>query len=128
MTERLRHMPTPLVACAAILVVTVAVAWHAIGPVGAAGAALGVALVVASYTASNLAIAWADKINPRLVLPVGLGMYVTKFSLFGVMMLEIGHLDWPGRIPMAVGIVLAVVGWNGTQIWWTVRHAHPYGA
>jgi xanthine/uracil permease len=78
-----------------------------------------------SYTLTTVAVAWADSINPRLVFPVGMGMYIAKFSLLGVMMIAVAGTDWPGRIPMAVGIVLGVVAWTGTQIWWTVRTSRP---
>jgi len=124
--ERVRHLRVALPICGALLIVAGVVAWAVRGPAGAAGAAVGVALVVASYTASTLAIAWADSVNPRLVLPVGMGMYVTKFSLFGAMMIAVSDIDWPGFLPMAMGIIAAVVAWTATQIWWTVRTAYPY--
>jgi hypothetical protein len=96
------------------------------GLVGAVGFAAGVALVAASYTASTLAIAWADSVNPRMVFPVGMAMYLTKFSLLGALLIFVGATGWAGKIPMAMGIVVGVVGWTATQIWWTVKTAHPY--
>ena len=69
------------------------------GAAGALGVAAGVALVVASYTATTLAIAWADSVNPRMVLPVGMGMYITKFSLFGAMLIVVGATDVGGQDP-----------------------------
>jgi hypothetical protein len=53
-------------------------------------------------------------------------MYVTKFSLLGLMLVAVGASDWAGAIPMALGIVAGVVAWTATQVWWTVRHEHPY--
>jgi hypothetical protein len=85
-----------------------------------------VALVAASYVASTLAIAWADSVNPRLVFPVGMAMYVTKFSLFGALLIFIGGTGWAGKISMAMGIVAGVIAWTGAQIWWTVHHEHPF--
>jgi hypothetical protein len=123
---RVRHLGAEFLVGAAVLVVGAAVGAGARGWAGAVGVGLGVLLVVASYTVSTLAIAWADWVNPRMVFPVGMAMYVTKFSLFGAMMIVVGATDWPGRIPMAMGIVAEVVAWSGTQIWWTVRTAHPY--
>jgi hypothetical protein len=93
---------------------------------GALGFAAGVVLVAASYTASTLAIAWADSINPQMVFPVGMAMYVTKFSLLGALLIFVGATEWPGKIPMSIGIVLAVVSWTATQIHWTRKTAHPY--
>ena len=76
----------------------------AAGGTGALGVAAGVALVIASYTASTLAIAWADSVAPRMVLGVGVGMYILKFSLFGVMLVAVNDAGWAGRVPMAIGI------------------------
>ncbi len=128
MRERVRHLLVALGVCAALIVVGAAVGWAVSGAAGALGVAAGVALVAGSYTASTLAIAWADTVNPRLVLPVGMGMYVTKFSLLGALLIFVGATEWPGKIPMAMGIVAGVVAWTATQIWWTVRNAHPYVA
>jgi hypothetical protein len=124
--ERIRHLRLTLGLSAVVLVLASAVGFVARGGVGALGVAAGVAIVAASYTASTLAIAWADTINPRMVLPVGMGMYVTKFSLLGLLLVAVNNAEWAGRIPMAMGIVLGVVAWTASQIWWMVHHAHPY--
>jgi hypothetical protein len=111
-----------------LLVAGIAIGAAVAGSAGAIGAAAGIALVVVSYVATTLAVAWADSVNVRMVLPVGMAMYVTKFSLFGALLIIIGGTEWTGRIPMAMGIVAAVVAWTATQIWWTVHNAHPYVA
>jgi hypothetical protein len=126
MAERIRHLWLPLILCGSLTALAAAVGFLVADGPGALGAAVGVALVAASYTASTLAIAWADTVNPRLVFPVGMGMYVTKFSLLGLMLVAIGATDWGGKIPMAIGIIVGIVAWTGGQIWWTVHHAHPY--
>jgi hypothetical protein len=95
------------------------------GGVGAAGVAAGVALVIVSYVVSTLAIAWADSIAPRLVLPVGLATYLAKVSVFIVLIVVVLDSGWTGRVPMAVGIVVGAVAWTASQIWWTARHAYP---
>jgi hypothetical protein len=123
---RVRHLPIELAVAGALLVVSVVIGLGVGGPVAAAGAAAGVLLVTLSYTASTLAIAWADSINPRMVLAVGMAMYITKFSLLGALLIFISSTDWAGQIPMALGIVAGIVTWIGIQIWWTVRHEHPY--
>ncbi len=124
--ERVRFLRVTLAASGVLLVLGALVGWVVNGGAGAWGVAAGVALVAASYTASTLAIAWADSINPRLVLSVGMGMYITKFSLFGVMLIFVLERDWAGKIPMAMGIVAGVVVWTGTQIWWIVHNEYPY--
>jgi hypothetical protein len=123
---RVRHLPIELAVAGALLVASVVIGLVAGGPIAAIGAGAGVLLVTLSYTASTLAIAWADSINPRMVLAVGMAMYITKFSLLGALLIFISSTDWAGQIPMALGIVAGIVTWIGIQIWWTVHHEHPY--
>lgn len=125
MRHRLRHLPIILAVLGGVALLAAGTGGFAAGGAGAAGAAAGVALVVASYVASTLVIAWADSVNPRLVLPLGLAAYVTKFSLFGVAMVALLGGDWPGLVPMAAGIVAGVVAWNATQIWWVCGPGRP---
>jgi hypothetical protein len=127
---RVRHLRLALSVAAVLAVLGAIVAAVAGGQHGglhgALGFAAGVVLVAASYTASTLAIAWADSINPQMVFPVGMAMYVTKFSLLGALLIFVGATEWPGKIPMSIGIVLAVISWTATQIHWTRKTAHPY--
>jgi hypothetical protein len=118
MGQRLAHLPRLLAVSAILTGLAALVGGLVRGTDGAIGAAAGVALVVVSYAFSTVAIAWADSVNPRLVLPVGMGAYVTKFSLFGLLFLAILDADWPGTAPMAWGIVAGVLGWTTAQIWW----------
>jgi hypothetical protein len=121
--ERIRHLPITVAASVVSLTLATAIAWLAGGDVAALGVASGVALVTASYVLTTVAVAWADTIAPKLVLPVGLGVYVFKFSLFGVLFLAVTDAEWAGRVPMAVGICVGVVVWTASQAWWTVRAA-----
>ena len=122
---RVRQLRAEFAICGALLVATATIGWFVGGGSAALGAAAGVLLVTLSYTTSTLAIAWADSVAPRMVFPVGMAMYVTKFSLFGALLIFVGATEWAGIIPMAVGIVAGVVAWTGTQIWWTVHHDRP---
>jgi hypothetical protein len=132
--ERVRHLRVEFAVAGILLVIGAVVAGLAhgsdisagVGLARAGGFAGAVALVALSYTLSTLAIAWADSISSQLVFPVGVGMYVFKFSLLAVFMVAIGETTWNGKIATAVGIVLAVVAWTSTQIWWTVQTAHPF--
>lgn len=127
-TSRIQHLRVTVGLSAAVLVLGTGIGALVGGGAAALGVAAGVGLVIASYVASTLAIAWADSINPQMVFGVGLGMYVTKFTLFGVVLMAVVNSEWAGRIPMSVGIVAGVVAWTGSQIWWGLRHAHPYAS
>jgi hypothetical protein len=124
--SRIGHLRLTAGVSAAVLVVAAAVGGLAGGPVAALGLAAGVALVAASYIASTLALAWADSVAPRMVFGVGMGMYILKFSLFGVMLVAVTEAGWDGRTPMALGIALGVIAWTASHVWWMTRHAYPY--
>lgn len=122
---RLRHLPVPLLISALLLVLAAGVGWLVDGGAGAAGGALGVAIVTFSYTLSSLVLAWADSVQPKLVMSFGLATYIGKFALFGVVMFAVARTDWPGLRAMAVAIIVATVCWVTAQVWWTVRQPFP---
>ncbi len=121
LAPRLRHVPLALGVSGVVLVLAVAAGWVASGGAGALGAAAGVALVVVSYLVSTVAVAWADAVNTRLVLPVGLATYGLKILLFGLVMLAVLETDWAGTVAMGLAIVPGVVGWVAANMWWVLR-------
>jgi hypothetical protein len=126
MRRRLRHLPVPLLVSAVLLVVLVGVGVGLDGGPGAAGAAAGVLLVVVSYVASSLALAWADSVHPKLVLGVGLLTYSVKFMVFGAAVFAVAASDWAGQRMLAVAIIVGTVAWITAQVWWTFRARIPY--
>ena len=118
---RVRHLWSGLLASAALLVVGLPLAAVLRGGAAAAGVAAGVALVATSYTVSSLAIAWADRIAPRLVMPVGLATYVVKFTLIGVLMWVVAGTGWSGLPAMGIAVMATVLTWVVAQSWWTWR-------
>jgi hypothetical protein len=119
---RLRHLPPLLAVCAALILVAALVGGLLRGGAGAAGAAIGVGMVTASYLITTLLIAWADSVDPRLVLPVGLTAYAVKFTILGFVLAAVAGGGWAGVVPLGVGVVAGVVGWTATQIIWVVRN------
>jgi hypothetical protein len=119
MGTRLRHLPSGLTATAVLLVLGVPAGALLRGVPGAAGVAAGVALVAASYVIGSVVIAWADSVDPKLVLPVGLMTYALKFTLIGVVMAAIAASHWPGLRPMGVAVLAGALGWITAQSWWT---------
>jgi ATP synthase protein I len=119
MRKRLRHLPSGLIASAVLLVVGVAVGALLRGSAGALGAAAGVSLVAASYVIGSLVIAWADSIDPRLILPAGLMTYVLKFTVIGLVMAVVAGSGWAGLRPMGVAVLATAFGWIVAQSWWT---------
>ena len=79
-----------------------------------------------SYTLTTVVLAWADPIDPQLVLPLGLGLYVAKFTLLGVVMVAVG-VDRLGRADPALPRASSpgVVVWTAVHIWWLTTVARP---
>ena len=119
---RLAHLPALLAASGGLLVAGAVVGLLVAGIAGAAGAVAGVGMVAGSYLVSTLLIAWADSVDPRLVLPVGLTTYLVKFTLIGIVMAAVVATGWDGLPALGVGVVAGVVTWSATQIWWVVTH------
>ncbi|MCO1598131.1 hypothetical protein M8C17_23560 [Micromonospora sp. RHAY321] len=121
---RLRHLPVLLIASVALAAVAAVVGGATGGTTAAFGAAAGVGVTVFSYTLTTVVLARADQINPQLLLPLGLGLYVLKFSLLGVVMVAVASTGWPGLVPLCLGIVAGVAVWTAVHIWWlTTVHA-----
>lgn len=125
-TRRLPHLRAGLVTTAVLLLLGLLVGGLLAGGAGAAGAAAGVGLIAASYVISSVVLAWADSVDPRLVLPVGLGTYVAKFILIGIVMAVIAASEWSGLGAMGVAIIVTVLGWTIVQSVWVWRARIPY--
>jgi len=124
---RLRHLPPVLIAVAVMTAGAAVVGGLLSGGVGAFGAALGVLVAAASFLVSTLAIAWADSLDRKLIMPFGMGVYIAKLSLMGGLLLVAAEAGWAGLIPLACGIAAGVVAWTATQIWWIVTvHARGF--
>jgi hypothetical protein len=122
---RTRHLRLTLGVSGIVLVLATVVGAIVGGGVGALGAAAGVLLVVASYTVTTLAIAWADRITPHMVFAVGVGVYITKFTLLAFVLIAVNNAQWSGRTALAIGIVVGVIAWTTAQIWWTTHQPQP---
>ncbi|GAB3944652.1 hypothetical protein [Micromonospora vulcania] len=126
---RLRHLPLLLIASLALAALAAVVGGVTGGTTAALGAAAGVGVTVLSYTLTTVVLAWADQINPQLLLPLGLGLYALKFTLLGVVMVAVASTGWAGLVPLCLGIVAGVAVWTAVHIWWLTRvHARrPHG-
>lgn len=126
MRARLGHLRVPLIVSAVLVAVAAVVGLLVDGAAGAAGGVAGVALVTLSYTLSSVAVAWADSVQPKLVMTVGLATYVLKFSLFGVAMFAVAAAGWAGLRMMAVAMIFSTIAWVTAQVWWTFKAKIPY--
>ena len=120
---RVEHLPLLTAVSTALLLGAGSAGFLAGGVPSALGAAGGVLIVTISYTMSTLVIAWADTVRPALVMPLGLLVYVVKYTLLGVILAVLVSARWPGRVALGWAIVAGVVCWTGVQAWWLARLA-----
>jgi hypothetical protein len=120
---RIEHLPFVTAVGVALVLCAVSIGFFAGGATAAAGAGAGVLVVTIGVSLTTLVIAWADVIRPALVMPVGLAVYVIKYSLIIFMMIGVASSGWAGGRPMAWGIAGGAVVLTGVQVWWLSRLA-----
>ncbi|MBT8226437.1 MAG: hypothetical protein HKP61_07630 [Dactylosporangium sp.] len=120
--RRLAHLRWGLAASGILLLTGAPVGFLAAGWAGVAGFAAGVGLVVASYSVSSLVIAWADSIEPALIMPFGLTTYAMKFTGLIVLLAALDDTAWRGRTALGLGLIVAAVCWSAAQVSWIVRN------
>ncbi len=87
-------------------------------PQAGLGFAVGVGVATASFGLSALVIAWADLVERRLILPVGLLTYVLKIVAIGLVVFALARGDWPSFVPLLWGIAIGTATWVATQAVW----------
>jgi hypothetical protein len=114
-----------LVAIGALLVPAAVVGGLIAGTVGAVAAVSAIAVVASFFTISALAVAAADRRNPRLTLPVALATYVVKVWIFGVFAFAAvqGNERWHDVFAGALGAGL--LAWLGAHVVWFWRSPVP---
>lgn len=113
---RLHQLWLPLYCSAALLVIATVVGWLIQGLDGAAGAFVGVGVVMASYSLTMLVLAWADAMKTSWVLPLGVLTYMVKFTVIGVVLAGVAASGWAGLPAMGFGVMAGIVVWITAQI------------
>jgi len=123
---QLTHLVWGMAGAAVVLLGGIAPGWLARGAAGVAGVCAGVAVVTASHMLSGIVVAWADRVNRPLIMPLGMATYVVKFTLIGLLMWALASARWPGLVPMGITVIATAVAWSGAQVLWLVRTQFPY--
>lgn len=97
------------------LVVVVAAAFLAGGP-GALGAAIGVALVAVFFTLGLMAVTWAGRVSPQMMMVAAVLGYLVKV-IFLVLLLS-SFKDATAFSPRALGwsVLLCTIAWTAGEI------------
>ena len=126
MRQRLRHLPPGLIAAAVTAVACAVLGFALAGGTGLLGAVIGCAAATASFVISSASVAWADSVNPKLVLIVGLSVYAAKMLALAASLYALRASGWPGLPAMAWGLAATVVVWVAVQAVWVYRSRIPY--
>ncbi|MDI1459687.1 hypothetical protein QEZ54_01775 [Catellatospora sp. KI3] len=126
LAKRLRFLPFLLGVTAVVAAAATPVAWLTVGGTAALGVLAGVALVGLSYLFTSFILAWADAVNPKLVLSLGLATYAIKFTVLFLAMAVVVQTGWAGLKPMAIGIGVAAIAWTVGHAWWVWHARIPY--
>ncbi|MBV1848856.1 hypothetical protein [Catellatospora tritici] len=118
LAKRLKFLPYMLGVTAVVAAVATPVAWLTAGGTAALGVLAGVALVGVSYLFTSFILAWADSVNPKLLLSLGLATYAIKFTVLFLVMARIAQTGWAGLKPMALGIGVAAIAWTVGHAWY----------
>ena len=123
---RIEHLPVVMAAGFALVLCAASAGLLLDGVTAALGAAAGALVVTIGVSLTTLVIAWADVIRPSLVMPVGLAVYVVKYSLIVFLMIGVASIEWAGGPPMAWSIAGSAVVLTAVQVWWLTRLARRH--
>jgi hypothetical protein len=117
----------PCFAVAGIAAVVAAmVGWITSGGTGAWAAPAGVALAALGFAGSVWAVAWAEKIDLRLTLPMALITYAVKLGVALTALVLVRSLVPDALMPFAFGIIGGAVAWLSAQVVWSYKAKIPY--
>lgn len=120
------HLGTGVAAVLGAAVGGAVVAGVVAGSPHAKGYVLGCAIVLFFFSMSSLTITWADIVNRKNVLSVGIATYLLKLTLVGLLVFTMADRDWPGFVGALWGIVVATSAWMIAQIIWAFRTARAH--
>jgi ATP synthase protein I len=86
MTEEVRMARGAALATAAAAPVALGLAWYFAGSKGLLGAAFGLALAVAFFSATLLAVGAAGRVQPELMLPAAVVTFAFKMTVIGLLL------------------------------------------
>lgn len=90
---------------------------------GVVAAAAGLVVVTAFFTLGILAIAWAERVSPELMLPVALTAFVIKLTMLGLLLAVAPEAELFSRTTFAVSVGLGALVWVHVQAYrvWSAK-------
>lgn len=121
--DRVRVVRTGLLAVAVVGPVCLLVSGFAAGAAGVLWSAVGVLVATLFFVVSALAVAWADRVDHALVMPVGLVTYYLKILALGGLLVTLRGRPGVRTTALAVTVLVVTVVWVLAQVRavWTAR-------
>ena len=126
MTEEVRMARVAALATAAAAPVVLGLAWWAAGSKGVLGAAFGLALAVAFFSATLLAVGAAGRVQPDLMLPAAVVTFAFKMTVIGLLLFLLRDTTAFDREAFALALVAGTVIYLAAEIRFALRARVPY--
>jgi ATP synthase protein I len=126
MTDEVRMARVAALATGAATPVTLGVAWWAAGSKGLLGAAFGLALAVAFFSATLLAVGAAGRVQPELMLPAAVLTFAFKMTVIGLLLFLLRDTTAFDREAFALALVAGTVIYLAAEIRFAMRARVPY--
>ena len=126
MTEEVRMARGAALATAAAAPVAFGLAWWAAGSKGVLGAAFGLALAIAFFSATLLAVGAAGRVQPELMLPAAVLTFTFKMVVIGLLLFLLRDTTAFDREAFALALVAGTVIYLAAEIRFAMRAKIPY--
>jgi ATP synthase protein I len=126
MTEEARMARGAVLATATAAPVVLGLAWWAAGAKGLLGAAFGLLLAVAFFSATLLAVGAAGRVQPELMLPAAIVTFGVKMTAIAMLLYLLRDTTAFDREAFALALVAGTVVYLAAEIRFAVRARVPY--
>ena len=126
MTEEVRMARGAALATAVAAPVVLGLAWWAADAKGLLGAAFGLALAVAFFSATLLAVGAAGRVQPELMLPAAVVTFAFKMTVIALLLFLLRDTTAFDRAWFALALVAGTVVYLAAEIRFAMRARIPY--
>ena len=126
MTEEVRMARGAALATAAAAPVALGLAWWAAGSKGLLGAAFGLLLAIAFFSATLLAVGAAGRVQPELMLPAAVLTFAFKMTVIGLLLFLLRDTGAFDKEAFALSLVAGTVVYLAAEIRFAMRARIPY--
>jgi ATP synthase protein I len=126
MTEEVRMARGAALATAAAAPVALGLDWWAAGSKGLLGAAFGLLLAVAFFSATLLAVGAAGRVQPELMLPAAVLTFAFKMIVIGLLLFLLRDTTAFDKEAFALSLVAGTVVYLAAEIRFAMRAKIPY--